>query len=172
MIAHKNLKIDPNAVYSKTNEWMRADGDVITVGITDYAQAAMRGMDTDEHLQSVYVLGSLKVGDHVMVRDVIGEVHSSKTSSDIYSPVSGEIVAINGAKELGVYLMPRDEIEDKYGIKWKTFFKVERDPYGDGWLVRVKADMSGKGANCAPMSPAAEYAVQSAKEYADHYGDC
>ena len=156
-IAHKDLRIDPDAVYSKTNEWMRADGDFITVGITDYAQAAMRGMDADEHLQSVYVLGSFKVGDRIDIFDVIGEVHSSKTSSDIYSPMSGEIIAINGAKEHGVHLVP---VED-----------VENDPYGKGWLIRVKVDMT-KGPNCAPMFPAKEYAVRSAKEYADHYGAC
>jgi len=158
-IAHKDLKIDLGAVYSVTNEWMRADDNNITVGITDYAQAAMRGMDDDEHLQSVYVLGSLKVSDHVQVGDVIGEVHSSKTSSDIYSPVAGEIVAINGVRGHGVYLLPTTA--------------VESDPYGAGWLVRVKPDMSGKkGPNCGPMFPAAEYAKMSAKEYADHHGDC
>ena len=167
-ILHKNLKIDPNAVYSKTNEWMRADGDdVITIGITDYAQAAMRGMDNDEHLQSVYVLGSLKVGDRVEMGDVIGEVHSSKTSSEIYSPLAGEIVAINGTKEHGVYLMPSDEIEVSGGIKKKTFLKVERDPYGDGWLIRIR----GNGMVIA-MCSADDYSKQSEQEYADHYGEC
>ncbi len=158
-IAHKDLKIDPNAVYSKTNEWVRADGaDFMTVGITDYAQAAMRGMDADEHLQSVYVLGSLKVGGSVDVGDVIGEVHSSKTSSDIYSPISGEIIAINGTREHGVNLIP---VAD-----------VESDPYGTGWLIRVKADFNKGVQNCAPMFPAREYALQSKQEYVDHYGEC
>jgi|CXWL01.1.fsa_nt_gi glycine cleavage system H protein len=152
-IAHKDLKIDPEAVYSETNEWMKPNEYEIIVGITDYAQAAMRGMMDDEHLQSVYVLGNLKVGDTVDARDVIGEVHSSKTSSEIYTPVSGEIVAINGIKEHGVHLVP---VAD-----------VESDPYGKGWLIKILP--SGM---VRPMCTAEDYAKQSEKEYAEHYGGC
>ena len=140
-IKFEDLKFPDDIVrYSATNEWVCSFRDAVEIGITDYAQAAMRGFMRDEHLQSIFVDGSLKVGDEVEVGDVIGEVHSSKTTSDIYTPLSGTVIGINGTKQHGVYLIP---VAD-----------VENDPYGKGYLIRIR-----------PNNEADEDELLSAKEY-------
>jgi len=124
-ITLEDLKFPDGIVrYSTTNEWARSRRDCVEIGITDFAQAAMRGFMRDEHLQSIFLDGQLKPGDQVEAGEVIGEVHSSKTSSEIYAPVSGTVLAINGVQEHGVHLVP---VAD-----------VENDPYGKGWLVHLR----------------------------------
>jgi glycine cleavage system H protein len=96
--------------YSRDHEWIRVEGDVVRVGITDYAQDALGDV--------VYVQVP-SVGAEVKLGDSFSEVESTKSVSDIYAPVSGVVVEVNDL--LG------DEPQ-----------KVNDDPYGDGWLCTIR----------------------------------
>jgi glycine cleavage system H protein len=99
--------------YSTDHEWARVDGDRITVGITDYAQDA---------LGDVVYVDLPAEGATVERGGVLGEVESTKSVSEIYSPVSGEVAAVNTAL--------RDAPE-----------RLNSDPYGDGWIcILVPSD--------------------------------
>ena len=101
----------PNELsYTKEHEWVSADDLTFTMGITDYAQAALGDI--------VYVQLP-KVGEVVVAGKVCGEVESTKSVSDIYAPVSGTIVAINDA------LSNSPE-------------SINSDPYGAGWLAKIE----------------------------------
>jgi glycine cleavage system H protein len=105
-----------NFRYTKEHEWVRADGDIGTIGITDHAQAELGDI-----VYVDYKLGrdTLKVGDRIKQHDSFGSVESVKAVSDIYSPVSGEVTEINQA------LAEAPE-------------KLNQDPHGDAWLIKVK----------------------------------
>ncbi len=99
--------------YTKSHEWVRAEtNDVITVGITDHAQTQMGDL--------VFV-DLPEVDNHVDAGDEAAVVESVKTAADVYSPVSGTVMEVND-------LVRSDPST------------VNRDPYGDGWLYRIKAD--------------------------------
>lgn len=116
--------------YSASHEWARLEGDIVTVGISDHAQDALGDL--------VYVeLPS--VGDRVQAGDEAGVVESVKAASDIYAPVSGEIVEINEALA--------DSPET-----------VNSAPYTDGWLYRIRvSDVS----ELDKLLSADEYAAQA-----------
>ncbi len=102
-------------LYSKEHEWVRIEGDHAVVGITEYAQHSLGDI--------VYV-ELPKVGTHVRQFTNIGVVESVKAVSDLFTPISGEVVQINDALETDPAA-------------------VNRDPYGDGWFLRLKlADTS------------------------------
>lgn len=116
--------------YAASHEWARLEGDVVTVGITDHAQDALGDL--------VYV-ELPEIGAQVAAGDEAGVVESVKAASDIYAPVSGEIVAVNEA------LIDAPEI-------------VNSEPYGDGWLYRIKiSDVS----ELDKLMSAADYAAQA-----------
>jgi glycine cleavage system H protein len=96
--------------YTREHEWARTEGDRVTVGITDYAQDALGDI--------VYV-DVPPVGTSVSAGETFGEVESTKSVSDLYSPVSGTIVERN------------DELD-------KSPELINADPYGQGWLVVVE----------------------------------
>lgn len=99
--------------YVASHEWLRLEDDgSITIGITDHAQEALGDI--------VYV-ELPDVGDTVAVDDEVAVVESVKAASDVYAPITGEVVAINEALE-----------EDPEVIN--------TDPYGDGWMYRIKPD--------------------------------
>ena len=101
----------PNELsYTKEHEWVSAVDQTFTMGITDYAQAALGDI--------VYVQLP-KVGESVVAGKVCGEVESTKSVSDIYAPVTGTIVAINEA------LSNSPE-------------SINSDPYGAGWLAKIE----------------------------------
>ena len=101
----------PNELsYTKEHEWVSSVDQTVTMGITDYAQAALGDI--------VYVQLP-KVGESVVAGKVCGEVESTKSVSDIYAPVSGTIVAINDA------LSNSPE-------------SINSDPYGAGWLAKIE----------------------------------
>jgi glycine cleavage system H protein len=102
--------------YTREHEWARADGDRVTVGITDYAQDALGDI--------VYV-DVPRVGASVTGGEPFGEVESTKSVSDLYSPVSGTIVERNDALDKSPEL-------------------INSDPYGQGWLVVVEATDAGE----------------------------
>ena len=99
-----------NFRYTKEHEWVLADGDAGTIGITDHAQ---------QELGDIVYVDLPKVGTHVESGKTLGSVESVKAVSDIYSPVSGEIVEINES------LADAPE-------------KLNTDPHGDAWLVKIK----------------------------------
>jgi len=98
--------------YSTEHEWAKAEGGEVVVGITDFAQ---------EQLGDVVYVELPSVGDQVKQGRVMGVVESVKAASDLYSPVSGEVVAVNDAA-VGE---PQ---------------KLNDAPYTDGWLIRVRPD--------------------------------
>ena len=95
--------------YSKDHEWVRVEGDVATVGITDYAQDALGDV--------VYVDPPM-VGSALNAGDSFGEVESTKSVSELYAPVSGTVASAN------------DELETEPE-------KLNTDPYGEGWICTV-----------------------------------
>lgn len=109
------MNIPSELKYTKDHEWVRIEGDVATVGITDFAQGELGDI--------VYV--EVETLDETLDKDeVFGTVEAVKTVSDLFLPLSGEIIEFNEALE--------DEPE-----------KVNSDPYGDGWMIKVKiADAS------------------------------
>lgn len=110
-------------LYSKEHEWVKLDGDVATIGITDYAQASLGDI--------VYV-ELPRVGATLEQFGSIGVVESVKAVSDIFTPVGGEVIGIN------------DAIEGDPAL-------VNRDPYGGGWLYKVQlADVSQTEALMSP----------------------
>src|ERR687888_1507201 len=103
--------MDPKKLrYATTHEWASLEGDVCTVGISKFAV---------EQLTDVVYLDLPDVGDHVFAGDSFGEVESVKAVSDLYAPVDGEVTAVN-----------EKVIEDPS--------RVTSDPYGKGWMVKVK----------------------------------
>ncbi|MEP2277778.1 glycine cleavage system protein GcvH [Maribacter sp.] len=104
------MNIPAELKYTKDHEWVKIEGDVAIVGITDFAQGELGDI--------VYV--EVDTLDETLEREAIfGTVEAVKTVSDLFSPLSGEIVEFNEALE--------DEPE-----------KVNSDPYGDGWMVKIK----------------------------------
>lgn len=109
------MNIPSELKYTKDHEWVKIDGDVATVGITDFAQGELGDI--------VYV--EVETLDESLDKDeVFGTVEAVKTVSDLFLPLTGEIIEFNEALE--------DEPE-----------KVNSDPYGDGWMIKLKiADVS------------------------------
>jgi glycine cleavage system H protein len=104
------MEIPPGLKYSKEHEWVVADDSVATIGITDYAQ---------DQLGEIVYVELPAVGDKISKDDPFGVVESVKAVSDIYAPISGTVVEIN------------EELPESPEM-------VNEDPYGDGWLVKVK----------------------------------
>lgn len=98
--------------YAKSDEWVRIEGDIATIGISDYAQDALNDI--------VYVeLPS--VGDSFKKGDSFGSVESVKAASDLYTSVSGTVTEVNS------------DLEDSPEL-------INSDPYGKGWIVKLKLD--------------------------------
>ncbi|HXP93296.1 MAG TPA: glycine cleavage system protein GcvH [Candidatus Binatia bacterium] len=97
-------------LFSKEHEWVKFDGDVATVGISNYAQ---------ESLGDIVYVELPRVGSAVKQFGNSGVVESVKAVSDLFTPVGGEIIEVNGS------------LEDEPA-------KVNRDPFGEGWLFKVK----------------------------------
>lgn len=104
------MNIPDNLKYTSEHEWVSIDGDVATVGISDFAQGELGDI--------VYVEVD-SIGDEVSINEVFGSIEAVKTVSDLFMPVSGEILELNELLE--------DEPE-----------KVNQDPYGEGWMVKIR----------------------------------
>jgi len=105
------MKTDPKARYAKSHEWARKEGDLFVIGITDHAQST---------LSDIVYVELPEVGDEVTKEQTFGVVESVKAASDVYAPISGEVVEIN------------ESLED-------TPETVNSDAFGEGWLIKVKA---------------------------------
>ncbi len=103
------MKIDDNAKYQDSHEWSRKEDEVIVVGISDYAQ---------DSLSDVVFVELPSVGDTLSKGDIFGVVESVKAASDLYIPVSGEIVAVNS------------DLEDEPEV-------INDDPFGAGWFIKI-----------------------------------
>jgi len=101
--------------YTESHEWLKVDGDVVTLGVTKFAV---------EELTDVTYAQMKGVGTDVDAGGPVGEIESVKATSDVYSAVPGEIVEVNGA------------LDNDPGL-------INTDPYGAGWLVKIKASDLG-----------------------------
>ena len=104
------MNIPDNLKYTKEHEWVRLEGDVAVVGITDFAQG---------ELGDIVFVEVETVDETLDADEVFGTVEAVKTVSDLFLPVAGEIVEFNEA------------VEDDPAL-------VNNDPYGEGWLIKVK----------------------------------
>src|SRR5262245_14150443 len=105
--------MDPKTLrYSKTHEWAGLEGDECVVGISQFAV---------EQLTDIVYVELPDVGDHVFAGEGFGEIESVKAVSDLYAPVSGEVVAVN------------EKLLNDPTV-------LTKDPYGKGWMVKIKAE--------------------------------
>lgn len=110
------MKFDPTCRYMESHEWVRVKGDEGVIGISDYAQS---------ELNDVVYVELPEVGDALKKGEEFGTVESVKAASEMYSPVSGEVIAVNG------------ELEDAPEL-------VNQDPFGVGWMIRVRLMAPGE----------------------------
>jgi glycine cleavage system H protein len=105
------MNVPQDCRYTKEHEWVRVEGNVLLVGITDYAQSA---------LGDIVFVELPKVGAKLVAEQPFGSVEAVKAVSDLFSPVTGEVVAVNAA------------IGDDPTV-------VNKSPHGDGWMIKAKA---------------------------------
>ena len=123
--------VPANLKYSNDHEWCRVEGDVAVIGITDYAQS---------QLGDIVFVDVPTVGENIEANEVFGSIEAVKTVSDAFIPVGGEVVEFNDAVDADPAL-------------------VNSDPYGEGWMIKVK------------MSDPAEYdALLTPEAYAELIG--
>lgn len=104
------MSVPTNLKYTKEHEWILIEGDVATIGITDFAQG---------ELGDIVYVEIETVGETLNKDEVFGSVEAVKTVSDLFMPVSGEILALNEALEGNPEA-------------------VNKDPYGEGWMIKVR----------------------------------
>jgi glycine cleavage system H protein len=104
------MSIPVELKYTKDHEWIKIDGDVLTIGITHFAQS---------ELGDIVYVDVDTLDDTVEINEVFGSIEAVKTVSDLFMPVTGEVIEFNEGLE--------DEPE-----------KVNTDPYGDGWMIKIK----------------------------------
>ncbi len=125
------MNVPPNLKYAKTHEWVRVEDDVAVVGITDHAQ---------HELTDIVYVETPAVDDDARAGEACAVVESVKAASDIYAPVSGDIIAINEA------LADQPEL-------------VNQDAFGNGWLFKIRMSDPGELEE-----------LLSAEQYADEIG--
>ena len=126
--------IPENLRYSKDHEWVGVDGDIATIGITDYAQHS---------LGDVVYIDMPRVGDKFTSHEAFGSVESVKAVSEIFVPVAGEITEVN------------DAIND-------TPEAVNNEPYSTGWMIKLKMDNPGEADAMLSSAEYEEYLEASA----------
>ena len=104
------MNVPAELKYNKSHEWVRVEGDVAVIGITDFAQA---------ELGDIVYVDLPEAGKALKAGETFGTVESVKTVSDVYAPVSGEVVEANGA------LASASEL-------------VNSDAFGEGWMIKIK----------------------------------
>lgn len=125
------MNIPKELKYSKEHEWVNIDGDIATVGITDYAQS---------QLGDVVFVDIRTEGETLAIGEEFGAIEAVKTVASAYMPLSGEIIEVNA------------ELESKPE-------SVNNDPYGEGWMVKIKI---GDVAELEGLMDAESYAVYTA----------
>jgi len=109
--------IPENLLYSKTHEWAKIEGDEAIIGITHFAQ---------EQLGDITFIELPQIGQKLNAGDEMGSIESVKAASEIYSPVTGEVIAVN------------EELENAPE-------KINEDPYGQGWIAKFKLTSPAEG---------------------------
>ena len=104
------MEFPDNLKYTKEHEWLKVEGDVAVVGITDYAQ---------DELGDIVFIELPKAGDELTHMQPFGTIEAVKAVSDIYSPLTGQVVEVNAS------------LEDEP-------MAINSDPYGDGWIIKIK----------------------------------
>ena len=120
------MNFPDNLKYTKDHEWVLVDGDVATIGVTDFAQS---------ELGDIVFVDISSQGDTLAAHEVFGTVEAVKTVSDLYMPVTGTIIEVNGA------------LADDPAA-------VNNDPYQSGWMIKVRMDA---GADMSHLMDAAAY---------------
>ena len=110
------MNIPENLKYTKDHEWLKMDGDVAVVGITDFAQG---------ELGDIVFVEIETEGEQLAKEETFGTIEAVKTVSDLFMPVSGEVIEIN------------PKLEDNPEV-------INQDPYGDGWLIKIKLEDTGE----------------------------
>ena len=106
------MKFPEELKYTEDHEWVRIEGDTVTAGITDFAQ---------KELGDIVFIEVETVGETMESGEIFGTVEAVKTVSDLFMPISGEILELNS------------QLEDSPEL-------VNEDPYGEGWMIKVKWD--------------------------------
>ena len=104
------MKFPTELKYSKDHEWLRVEGDVAYIGITEFAQGELGDI--------VFVDVDIDTGDSLEKEEVFGSIEAVKTVSDLFMPVSGEILSFN------------DKLDGNPEL-------INSDPYGDGWIIKI-----------------------------------
>ena len=104
------MQIKEDLKYTKEHEWIKLDGDIATVGITDFAQG---------ELGDIVFVELPKAGTAVAQMKPFGTIEAVKAVSELFSPITGEVVAVNSGLESDATV-------------------INKDPYGDGWLIKIK----------------------------------
>jgi len=130
------MEIPAGLKYSKDHEWVVAEDSVATIGITDFAQ---------DQLGEIVFVELPGVGDKISKDDTFGAIESVKAASDLYAPISGVVVEVN------------QELPESPEI-------VNEDPYGDGWLIKIKI---GDAAELDDLLDSDEYEELVAEEKED-----
>lgn len=104
------MNVPANLLYTKDHEWLRVEGNLGYVGVTDFAQG---------ELGDIVFIEIETVGEILAKEEVLGTIEAVKTVSDMFMPVSGEILELNPA------------LEDSPDL-------INKDPYGEGWMVKIK----------------------------------
>ena len=110
------MNIPDNLKYTKEHEWIKVDGDIATIGITDYAQ---------NELGDIVFIEIETEGETLEREETFGSIEAVKTVSDLFMPLGGEVLEFNSALE-------------------QTPETVNSDPYGDGWIIKVKIADKGE----------------------------
>ncbi len=109
------MSVPEELQYTRSHEWVRTEGDTATIGITDHAQ---------DELGDIVFIELPEQGATLEAGDSFGTVESVKAVSDLYTPVGGEVVEVNDALD-------------------SSPEKINEDPYGDGWIVRLRVSDEG-----------------------------
>jgi glycine cleavage system H protein len=104
------MNVPGNLLYTKDHEWLRVEGNMAYIGVTDFAQG---------ELGDIVFIEIETVGETLAKEEVFGTIEAVKTVSDMFMPVSGEVLEVNPALE-------------------ETPDVVNKDPYGNGWIVKIK----------------------------------
>ncbi len=104
------MNIPSDLFYTKEHEWLRVDGDTAEIGITDYAQG---------ELGDIVFVELPETGTQVIQMEPFGTIEAVKAVSELFSPITGTVSEVNG------------KIDEDAGV-------INRDPYGDGWMIKVK----------------------------------
>ena len=131
-LKHKNMNFPTDVKYTKDHEWIRVEGEVAYVGITDYAQS---------ELGEIVYVDITTEGETVNKEEVFGTIEAVKTVSDLFMPVTGEVLEVN------------PELEDAPQL-------VNEDAYGKGWIIKVNVS---DAAELDELLSAAEYEQLIAK---------